>query len=71
MKEILKRQEALRKENSEENKVQSQNQINIQNEQKVKETIEDMCVMGSIMKEEIIEEKKNNPEKFIPIEEAT
>ena len=71
MKEILKRQEALRKENSEENKVQSQNQINIQNEQKVKETIEDMCVMGSIMKEEIIEEKKNNPEKFISIEEAT
>ena len=30
-----------------------------------------MCVLGSIMKEEIIEEKKREPEKFIPIEEAT
>ena len=29
-----------------------------------------MCVLGSIMKEEIIEERKKNPEKFIPIEEA-
>ena len=30
-----------------------------------------MCILGSIMKEEIVEEKKNNPEKFISIEEAT
>ena len=30
-----------------------------------------MCVLGSIMKEEIIQEKKNNPEKFISIEDAT
>ena len=30
-----------------------------------------MCVLGSIMKEEIIEEKQKNPEKFISIEEAT
>ena len=71
MKEILKRQEALRKENPEENKDQSQDQINSKNEKKVKETIEDMCVMGSIMKEEILEEKKNNPDKFISIQEAT
>ena len=33
-------------------------------------TIEDMCIFGDIMKKEIIEEKKENPEKFIPIEEA-
>ena len=30
-----------------------------------------MCVLGSIMKEEIIEEKQSNPEKYISIEEAT
>ena len=30
-----------------------------------------MCLLGSIMKEEILEEKRNNPEKFITIEEAT
>ena len=29
-----------------------------------------MCIMGNIMKKEIINEKKNHPEKFIPIEEA-
>ena len=39
--------------------------------EKVEEVLEDMCILGSIMKEEIIEEKKNNPEKFITIEEAT
>ena len=37
----------------------------------VKEVLEDMCLLGSIMKEEILEEKRNNPEKFITIEEAT
>ena len=37
----------------------------------VKEVLEDICILGSIMKEEIIEEKKKNPEKFISIEEAT
>ena len=30
-----------------------------------------MCVLGDIMKEEIIEEKAKEPEKFISIEEAT
>ena len=39
--------------------------------EKVNEVLEDMCILGSIMKEEIVEEKKNNPEKFISIEEAT
>ena len=57
--EILNRQENLRK-----NK-------NIKNEEKVKLILEDMCVIGNIMKNEIINEKKKNPEKFISIEEAT
>ena len=34
------------------------------------ETIKDMCILGDIMKKEIIAEKKEKPEKFIPIEEA-
>ena len=36
----------------------------------VKELIEDMCVLSTITKEEIIKEKKENPEKFIEIDEA-
>ena len=65
-KEILKRQLKLRREqnlNLTKNKAKC--------EEKVKEVLEDMCILGSIMKEEIIEEKINNPEKFISIEEAT
>ena len=38
---------------------------------KLNQTIEDMSIMGSIIKDQIIEEKETNPEKFIPIEEAT
>lgn len=37
----------------------------------INDTLEDMCIMGNIVKEEIIEEKKSNPEKFISIKEAT
>lgn len=37
---------------------------------KLKEILEDMCVLGNIMKEEIIEEQKDNPEKFISIDDA-
>ena len=29
-----------------------------------------MCALGSIMKEEILEERKSQPDKFISIEEA-
>ena len=60
-KEILERQSQFRKINK-----NSTNQ-----KENVKEVLEDMCVLGSIMKEEIIQEKKNNPEKFISIEDAT
>ena len=57
-KEIIKRQENLKRD---ENK---------KTEEKVKEIVQDMCVLGDIMKKEIINEKKNHPEKFISIEEA-
>ena len=57
-KEIIKRQENLKKDK------------NKKSEEKVKEVVEDMCVLGEIMKKEIINEKKNHPEKFINIEEA-
>ena len=30
-----------------------------------------MCILGNMLKNEIIEEKKSNPNKFISIEEAT
>ena len=61
-KEVLERQSNTRK-----NIIQNNNK-STNNE---KELLEDMCVLGSIMKEEIIQEKKTNPEKFISIEEAT
>ncbi len=61
---ILERQKEYRK-------AQYQNIINSKKPEKVEEVLEDMCILGSIMKEEIIEEKKSNPEKFISIEEAT
>ena len=38
--------------------------------QKINETLEDMCIYGSIMKKEIQEEKKKNPEKFIETSDA-
>ena len=57
-KEIIDRQFALNK--SDEGK----------KTEDVKKVLEDMCALGSIMKEEILEEKKKEPEKFISIEEA-
>lgn len=38
--------------------------------QKVNKTIEEMSIMGTIIKDQIIEEKKTNPEKFISIQDA-
>jgi hypothetical protein len=49
---------------------------NIENESKkdvnetINETLEDMCIYGSIMKKEIQEEKAKNPEKFIETSNA-
>ena len=36
----------------------------------IKDTLESICIISSIIKENIIEEKEKNPEKFIPIQEA-
>ena len=38
--------------------------------QKINETLEDMCIYGTIMKKEIQEEKQKHPEKFIDTSEA-
>ena len=45
------------------------NATNNQKEQ-LKQTLEDMCLMGNIIKEEILEDKNANQEKYISIEEA-
>ena len=49
-----------------------ENKSDNKKKEEIKEVLEDMCVIviGSIMKKEIIEEKKNIPEKFIPTEKA-
>ena len=53
-----------------------QEKINLKNkgektqDEPFKDLVKDMCDIGSLMKQEIIEEKKNNPEKFIPTETA-
>ena len=46
------------------------NNINNTKKEEVKGVLEDMCIMGSIMKKEIMDEKKFNPEKFIPTKKA-
>ena len=38
---------------------------------KIKQVLEDMCQVGNIMKQEIIETKKSNPKAYISIKEAT
>ena len=53
-----------------------QEKINLKNkgektqDEPFKDLVKDMCDIGSLMKQEIIEEKKSNPEKFLPIKEA-
>ena len=42
-----------------------------QNERKVREVLRDMCDIGSIIKDEILEERKRDPSIYIPISEAT
>ena len=41
------------------------------NKEKIKNMFENMCALGNRIKNEIIEEKKRNSDKFISIEEAT
>ena len=37
---------------------------------RINQTLENMCIIGNVMKKDIIEEKKANPEKFIETDEA-
>jgi len=75
---VLNRQKNLRskkKEISENDNLENNNIITNQIEKgdtnkKVNQVLEDMCIYGYIMKEEIKEEKKNNPEKFIEVNDA-
>ena len=57
---ILERQKEYRK-------AQYQNIINSKKPEKVEEVLEDMCILGSIMKEEIIEEKKVIRKNLFPL----
>lgn len=80
--ELLERQKKLRskkKENSYHSEININ--ININNEEKeenekkeknetINQLLEDMCVYGDITKEQIKQEKENNPEKFIEINDA-
>ena len=50
-------------------KIRNKEDNNIRKED-IKETLESMCIIGDIVKENIIEEQKKCPEKFIPIKEA-
>ena len=43
---------------------------NFNKEQKIKETIEDMCILGINLKNQIKQEKLINPGNFVPIQEA-
>ena len=77
--EEKRKEEEIRRIEEEKRKRQKEEIIKKQTEYKkkkvsdenVKGVLEDMCILGSIMKKEIIEEKINQPEKFISIEEAT
>lgn len=55
---------------------ESRNESNVkllseeEKEKKISQIIKDMAIMGTIVKEQIIEEKKLKPEKFVSIEEV-
>ena len=74
-----KRSEEIERKKQEERRKQKEKIIKKQmefkrkkiNDENVKEVLEDMCILGSIMKKEIIEEKEKEPQKFISIKEAT
>ena len=77
--EVLERQKKLRakkKENSDLNlNININNEKNVDNEvkeknEKINQLLEDMCVYGNIIKEQIKQEKETNPEKFIEINDA-
>jgi len=67
---LLERQKILRNEMGVKSAIEDKsNQQEIKNK-KFKQTLEDMCIMGNIVKNQIIEEKRNTPDKFVSIQEA-
>ena len=81
--EMLQRQKEIRKgyNKKKNNAIEKEKEEGKKEEEKEKEeekkkndkiniTLEDMCIYGNIIKQEIKEIKKNNPEKFIKTEEA-
>ena len=61
---MIENQKKLRMQNNDDN--ENVKDVN----QKINETLEDMCIYGSIIKKEIQEEKQKNPEKFIETSDA-
>ena len=64
LEEIFKRQKESR--NISNNKALTKEE----EKEKINQTLEDMSTMGTIIKEQIIEEKKTHPEKFVSIQDA-
>ena len=64
---MLENQKNLRKNR---NTTRIETQTEEQKNKKINEVLEDMCIYGNIVKQEIQEEKKKNPEKFIETKEA-
>jgi hypothetical protein len=64
LEEILKRQKDSR--NNSNNKTFTKEE----EKEKINQTLEDMSIMGTIIKDQIIEEKITHPEKFVSIQEA-
>lgn len=65
---MIKRQKNER--NNFENPPQLQEKKEIFENDKINGVMEDMCIYGNMTKNEILNEKQNNPKKFIPMEVA-
>ena len=76
--ELLDRQKKLRSKKKEKSDSEVNLIFNINNEEKednekntqINQLLEDMCIYGNIVKEQIKQEKEANPDKFIEINEA-
>ena len=65
--EILENEKKMRQKNEEiHGEIEKEKQTN----NKINRTLEDMCIYGNIIKQEIKEEKQNNPENIVKTEEA-
>lgn len=64
LEEILKRQKDSRNNSNNESLTKEEEK------EKISQTLEDMSIMGTIIKDQILEEKITHPEKFVSIQEA-